>query len=74
MNPVDVVVVLVVLALFALCVRSLVKSTKKGECADCASGGSCNASHGGQCKESAKLMADASAAVERYQAQKGTAK
>ncbi len=74
MNLVDIVVVLIVLVLFVLCVRSLISSTKKGECADCVSGGSCNASHGGKCKESAKLMADASAAVKRYQAEKGATK
>ncbi len=66
MNVADIVIIAAVLAVFALCVRSLVRSTKKGECVDCASGGSCNASHDGHCKESAKLMASAAAAAKRH--------
>lgn len=70
-SPVDLIIILVVLAVFALCVRSMIRGAKSGECADCASGGSCNAGKTGHCKESAKLMASAAAAAERYKAEKG---
>ena len=72
MSAADIIVVAVVASVFALCVRSIVKSQKSGECADCASGGSCSAHKGGgHCKESAKLMANAAAAVSRYEANQG---
>lgn len=58
MSPIDLIIILVVLAVFALCVRSMIRGAKSGECADCASGGSCNAGKGGHCKESAKLMGE----------------
>lgn len=70
MSPVDVIVILVIAVVFALCVRSIVRSQRSGECADCASGGSCNAHSGGRCRESAKLMADAAAAVSRYESER----
>ena len=70
MGIADVLIVLIVVAVFALCVRSIVRSQRSGECADCASGGSCTAHRGGRCRESAKLMADASAAVARYESEK----
>ena len=71
MNLVDLIIILVGLVGFALCVRSMVRGAKSGECADCASSGSCNADKSGHCKESAKLMASAAAAAERYKAEKG---
>ena len=55
---------------FALCVRAIVRSQRAGECADCATGGSCDAHRTGHCHESAKLMADAAAAAARYEAEK----
>ena len=71
MSPIDLILMLGVLVVFALCVRSMVRGAKSGECADCASSGSCNAGKSGHCKESAKLMASAAAAAERYKAEKG---
>lgn len=72
MGVTDIIVIAVVAIVFALCVSSIVKSQKSGECADCASGGSCGAHRGqGHCKESAKLMANAAAAVSRYEANQG---
>lgn len=70
MSPVDVIVVAAVAVVFALCVRAIVRSQRAGECADCASGGSCNAHKTGHCRESAKLMADAAAAAARFDAEK----
>ncbi len=70
MGPVDFAVIAVVAVVFALCVRAIVRSQRAGECADCASGGSCNAHKTGHCHESAKLMADAAAAAARYEADK----
>lgn len=70
MSPVDVIVVAAVAVVFALCVRAIVRSQRAGECADCASGGSCDARRTGHCRESAKLMADAAAAAARYEAEK----
>lgn len=70
MSPVDVLVIAAVAVVFALCVRAIVRSQRAGECADCASGGSCNAHKTGHCRESAKLMADAAAAAARYEAEK----
>ena len=68
MSFADIAVVLVVAVVFALCVRSIVHSQKEGECADCATGSSCGAHKaGGHCQQSAKLMADATAAVNRYE-------
>ena len=59
MSPVDVIVVAAVAVVFALCVRAIVRSQRAGECADCATGGSCDAHRTGQCQESAELRADA---------------
>lgn len=70
MGITDVLVIAVVAVVFVLCVRSIVRSQKSGECADCASGGSCNAHKTGHCRESAKLMADAAAAAARFDAEK----
>lgn len=70
MGITDVLVIAAVAVVFVLCVRSIVRSQKSGECADCASGGSCNAHKTGHCRESAKLMADAAAAAARYEAEK----
>lgn len=70
MGITDVLVIAAVAVVFVLCVRSIVRSQKSGECADCASGGSCNANKTGHCHESAKLMADAAAAAARYEAEK----
>lgn len=70
MGITDVLVIAAVAVVFVLCVRSIVRSQRAGECADCASGGSCNANKTGHCHESAKLMADAAAAAARYEAEK----
>lgn len=70
MGITDVLVIAAVAVVFVLCVRSIVRSQKSGECADCASGGSCNVNKTGHCHESAKLMADAAAAAARYEAEK----
>lgn len=70
MGITDVLVIAAVAVAFVLCVRSIVRSRKSGECADCASGGSCNAHKTGHCRESAKLMADAAAAAARFDAEK----
>lgn len=70
MGITDVLVIVAVAVVFVLCVRSIVRSQKSGECADCASGGSCNAHKTGHCRESAKLMADAAAAAARFDAEK----
>lgn len=70
MGITDVLVIAAVAVVFVLCVRAIVRSQRTGECADCATGGSCDAHRTGHCHESAKLMADAAAAAARFDAEK----
>lgn len=70
MNPIDAIIVLVVVVALVLCIRSIIRSNKEGECADCAMGGSCNAHETGHCMESERLMASAAAAAKSYEAKK----
>lgn len=70
MGIADICVVLVVLAIFAFCVRSMIKGQKEGECSDCSAGGSCNASKTGHCNDAQHLVAQAAAAAKAYEAKK----
>ena len=64
MSPADIIILAVVTALFALCVRSFVRSEKRGECADCSAGASC-AAHGGKgCELGDDIVARAAAAAD----------
>ena len=47
MSPIDILVVLIVIALVALCVRSQLKGAKEGSCSGCSSSSSCGTHHGG---------------------------
>ncbi len=64
MSPVDVVIILAVAAIVALCVRRLLKG-EAGGCSDCASGASCTARKTGRgsCKVAADMVARADAAL-----------
>ncbi len=57
MSAIDVVIVAIVLAAVAGCVRYLLKSNKKG-CSDCGNSGSCH----GSCEAAGKMLADVDAA------------
>ena len=71
MSPADIVIALVVLAIFALCVRSWVRSSKAGECVGCSHGGSCSSHSTGHCELSEDIVANAAAAAERVTAKRG---
>lgn len=70
MSAADIVILLIVAVVFVFCVYKFVQGQKKGECSDCATNGSCNASHGGRCQQSDKLVTQAAAAVKAYDAKK----
>lgn len=57
LNPIDVLIIAIVLLAVVACVRYLVKSNKNG-CSDCGKSGSC---HGG-CEAAGKMLADVDAA------------
>ena len=60
MRPIDILIVLFVIALVALCIRSQLKSAKEGSCSGCSSFSSCGAHHGGDghCGVAEKMISD----------------
>ena len=70
MGPADVMILLVVLALLVICVRSIAKGMKGGECSDCAMGPECSGHAGGSCAASENLIANAEAAVNKMEAKR----
>lgn len=60
MSPIDILVVLIVAALVALCVRSQLKGAKEGSCSGCSSSSSCGTHHGGDghCGVAQKMISD----------------
>lgn len=65
MNASDIIIGAVIIAVFALCVRSMVKSSKSGECVDCSHGGSCSGHETGHCEVSEDLVARAAKAASK---------
>lgn len=65
MHVIDIVILLAVAAAVALCIRSLVKGLKGGECSGCSSVKSCTAhsTKDGHCGVAQKMIADADAAI-----------
>ncbi|HIY50880.1 MAG TPA: FeoB-associated Cys-rich membrane protein [Candidatus Olsenella avicola] len=62
MGPVDVVILVAVLALVALAIRSVVRSG--GDCSSCGSRGSCSAhASGGTCTAAQRMLRDAERAL-----------
>ena len=57
LNPIDVLIIAIVLLAVVACVRYLVKSNKNG-CSDCGKSGSCH----GSCEAAGKMLADVDAA------------
>lgn len=68
MHVIDIVVVLVVVAAVAFCIRSLVKGFKGGKCSGCASSKSCSAHEtgDGHCGVAEKMIADADVAISAH--------
>ncbi len=66
MNPIDFVIVAAVAAVAFLCFRHIWR-TRGDECADCSSSGTCSAhlTGEGHCPVSAKMLADADAALSK---------
>ncbi len=62
MSPVDVIIVVAVVAAFVACIRYLSKSQKNG-CSEC--GGSCSAHGKGDCSAAKRMLADADRALAR---------
>ena len=62
MSPVDVIIVVAVVAAFVACIRYLGKSQKNG-CSEC--GGSCSAHGKGDCSAAKRMLADADRALAR---------
>ncbi len=61
----NVIIVSVVIALFALCIRSIARA-KGGDCSSCGSSGSCSAHKTGQgsCSVAQKMVEHADAALQ----------
>ena len=57
LNPIDVLIIAIVLLAVVACVRYLVKSNKNG-CSDCGKSDSCH----GSCNAAGKMLADVDAA------------
>lgn len=68
MGPADVIILLVVLAVLVICVRSIAKGMKGGECADCSMGGNCSGHANGSCAASESIVANAETAVNKMEA------
>lgn len=66
MNITDIVIVAVVVAIFAVCVRSFIRSNANGECADCALDGNCSVHDSGHCEISEDIVAKAAQAADAY--------
>lgn len=63
MGPIDIVIIVAVMAALALCVRHLARG--EGECSSCSSAGTCavHASGKGYCPQAARMLADADRAL-----------
>ena len=62
MSPVDVIIVVAVVAAFVACIHYLGKSQKSG-CSEC--GGGCSAHGKGDCAAAKRMLADADRALAR---------
>ena len=66
----DIVILAVVLTIALLCVRSIIRANKAGECGGCALEGGCSAHGTGHCEISEALVARADAAVAKFEAER----
>ena len=66
----DIVIIAVVALAVFLCVRSIHRANKEGECGTCALESSCTVHDTGRCELSDDIMARADAAVASYEAKK----
>lgn len=72
MSVSDIVIVASVAVIVFLCVRSVHRANKEGECGTCALESTCTVHDTGRCKLSDDIMARADAAVANYEAKKAT--
>ena len=68
MSLADVLIVALVVAAVVVCVRSIVRSNRAGECADCAVGSSCTVHDSGRCEISHDIVTRAAQAADSYAA------
>ena len=70
MNAPSIIILAIVLGIAFLCVRSIVRANKEGECGTCALENTCTVHDTGKCELSEDMMARADAAVAKYEASK----
>lgn len=71
MNAPSIIILAIVLLVTWLCVRSIIRANKKGECGTCALEDTCTVHDTGRCELSDDMIARADAAVAAYEAKKG---
>lgn len=71
MNAPSIIILAIVLLVTWLCVRSIIRANKEGECGTCALEDTCTVHDTGRCELSDDMIARADAAVAAYEAKKG---